>query len=518
MFAGIFPVCYIEGVGLTPFKRVSELVVVAVLAAALVLLTRRRDHFSPKVIRYLYASLVLTMCAELAFIMYVGVYDLSNLLGHYFKIVSFYLIYRGVIVTGFKDPFSILMQELKHRNELLEQKRNEIEHAQRITSTMLDNIPEEVVLLETASCRVVDANKTFLDVQGITREEALSGYCFDIDRQVLEPCREKQTEYTFGEKGGIPADRHPEVRTRCGRDGSQRFVEISVWPIVHAGDPAVLTGQAVYIARDITVHRRAEQLRNDVERVVRHDLKSPLNGIIGGSKMMLQDDNLTGPQINMLKAIYESGLSVLSMVDKSLDLYRMEEGIYELKREVFDLRDVLLRTRDRILLGSPNPDVGLRIVVNGEVLDDEAAGAGGSESTEYHESTGAAESPEAADPPASGVKVPPIMISAERRGIETILSNLILNAIEAAPQQTEVTVAVESVPGQVKLDIHNYGVIPMEVRDRFFERYVTSGKEHGTGLGTYSVYLITQAHGGQVSFTSDETEGTHLLVEIPFPV
>jgi signal transduction histidine kinase len=274
----------------------------------------------------------------------------------------------------------------------------------------------------------------------------------------------------------------------------------------------------VYIARDITVHRRAEQLRNDVERVVRHDLKSPLNGIIGGSKMMLQDDNLTGPQINMLKAIYESGLSVLSMVDKSLNLYRMEEGIYELKREVFDLRDVLLQTRDRILLGSPNPDVGLRIIVNGEVFDDEAAGARGSESTESHESTGAAKAPEAANPPAPGVKVPPIMISAERRGIETILSNIILNAIEAAPQQTEVTVAVESVPGQVKFDIHNYGVIPMEVRDRFFERYVTSGKEHGTGLGTYSVYLITQAHGGQVSFTSDETEGTHLLVEIPFPV
>lgn len=502
VFAGLFPVCYIEGVGLTSFKRVSELVIVAVLAAALVLQVKRRNYFSPKVIRYLYASLVLTMCAELAFIMYVGVYDLSNLLGHYFKIVSFYLIYRGVIVTGFKDPFSFLMQELKHRNEELEQRRNEIEHAQRITSTMLDNIPEEVVLLETGSCRVIDANKTFLDIQGIPREEALNGYCFDIDRQVLEPCREKQSECTFGEAGSIPADRHPKVRTRCDRDESQRFVEVSVWPVVHAGDPEGLTDRVVYIARDITAHRRAEQMRDDVERVVRHDLKSPLNGIIGGSKMMLQDDNLTGPQINMLEAIYESGLSVLSIVDKSLNLSRMEEGIYELEREEFDLRDVLLRTRDRILLGSPNPDVGLRIVVNGEFLGDEAGGAEGAESAES---------------PGAGAKAPPIMISAERRGIETILSNLILNAIEAAPPQTEVTLTVESAPKHVKFDIHNYGVIPMEVRDRFFERYVTSGKEHGTGLGTYSVYLITKAHGGQVSFTSDEAEGTHLLVEIPLP-
>ena len=495
VFTGWFPVCYIDGLGLTTFKKVSELAIIVVLAAALILLIRRRNYFSPKVIRYLYASLILTMCAELAFIMYVGVYDLSNLLGHYFKIVSFYLIYRGVIVTGFKDPFSFLMQELKYRNEELEQRRNEIEHAQRITSTMLDNIPEEVVLLETSSCRVIDANQTFLDIQGITREEALDGYCFDIDRQVLEPCREKQSGCTFGEAGSIPADRHPEILVRYDRDGSQRFVEVSVWPVIHTGGTEGLTGRVVYIARDITAHRRAEQMRDDVERVVRHDLKSPLNGIIGGSKLMLKDDNLTGTQREMLEAIYESGLSVLSIVDKSLDLSRMEEGIYELEREEFDLKAVLLQKRDQIMLSRNTPDVDIKIVINGEVLD---------------RGSGAASRPE--------VKSQLLMISAERRGIETILSNLILNAIEAAPPQTEVTVTVETVPGKLKFDIHNYGVIPMEVRDRFFERYVTYGKEHGTGLGTYSVYLITRAHGGQVSFTSGETEGTHLLVEIPLPL
>ncbi len=491
VFAGIFPVCYIDGLGLTPFKKICELVIVAVLAAALIILIRRRSYFSPKVLRYLSASLILTMCAELAFIMYVGVYDLSNLMGHYFKIVSFYLIYRGVIVTGFKDPFSFLMQELKQRNEQLEQRRTEIEHAQRITSTMLDNIPEEVVLLETSSCRVIDANRVFLDMQGIRRKDIGRAYCFDINRLSLEPCENSRIDCTLEEASRIPAAGQPVVRTRYDRNGSQRFVEVSVWPIKSSSEPA---NQVVYIARDITAHRRAEQMRDDVERVVRHDLKSPLNGIIGGSTLMLKDGNLTDSQKKMLEAIYDSGLSVLRMVDTSLDFYRMEEGIYDLEREEFDLITVLRQTREQILLGTNNPEVNIRIVVNGESLDKNAASAAGAET-----------------------ESPLLMISAERRGIETILSNLILNAIEAAPPETEVTVIVESTPGKVEFDIHNYGEIPLEVQDRFFERYVTFGKEHGTGLGTYSVYLITRAHEGRVSFTSDEREGTHLLVEIPLP-
>ncbi len=46
-------------------------------------------------------------------------------------------------------------------------------------------------------------------------------------------------------------------------------------------------------------------------------------------------------------------------------------------------------------------------------------------------------------------------------------------------------------------------------------QFIWTKKKDGTGLGTYSAFLITRAHGGRIWFTSEEDEGTHLLVEIP---
>jgi len=478
VFGGFFPDCYIEGQGLTVFKKTSELIIIVILFLTLYLLFRNRKIFSPKVIVYLYFSILLTVCAELAFIMYVGVYDISNLLGHYFKIVSFYLIYRGVIVTGFKDPYSFLMQELKQKNEDLEKSRDEIAYSQRITSTMLDNIPEEVVLLDTNTCRIIDANRTFLETRDISRSEALKKTCFNLNHNLLEACSESNIDCPLLHTGKTGGGVRPIVHTHYDRDGNARFMEVSVLPVVHNRETRE---EAVYIARDITAHKRAEQLREDVERVVRHDLKSPLNGIIGGSKLMMFDRNLSENQKKMLEAIHESSLTVLNMVDRSLDLYKMEEGIYQLDRESFDLTAVLRQMRGQLKIGKLKKEMSLIVLLNGESVD----------------------------------KSPPFFINAEKQGIETILYNLTENAIEASPPRAAVTVSVASKEGHVRFDIHNHGVIPPQVRERFFERYVTHGKNHGTGLGTYSASMITQAHGGTVEFTSNEQEGTHLLVDIP---
>lgn len=469
IFSGFFPSCYIEGVGLTSFKKISELVIVFILLLAFGRLIRERHYFSPTVFNYLSASLILTMFAEMAFIMYVGVYDLSNLLGHYFKIVSFYFIYRGVIVTGFKDPYSFLLQELK-------QNRDEIAYTQGITSTMLNNIPEEVVLLEKSTCRIIDANRTFLEEHGISKEDALNRTCFDIIHDQVEPCWKRHIDCPLRTDD---SGKSPKVHMHYDKQGEQRYVEVSVWPV----DPVREQGaEVVYIGRDITEQKRMEQMRDDVERVVRHDLKSPLNGIIGGSALLLQDTNLTENQMRMLEAIGESGRSVLNMIDHSLKLYRMEAGIYSLRREAFDFVSVLLQLNDRMKIADKGRHIRLDCKVNGENLEDSS----------------------------------PLIIHAEKASMETVLSNLVENAVEAShPGETVTIRADEDGSGILKLDIHNQGAIPPQIRERFFERYVTFGKNHGNGLGTYSVYLITQAHGGTVSFTTDEKTGTHIRVEIP---
>ena len=109
----IFPVCFIEGQGLTPFKKISEYIISALLAGAGVIIFLRRRNFEKRVYRFLLWSIVLTICSELAFTFYIDKYGLSNFIGHLFKVGSFYLIYKAIIETAFKKPVDLLFQRLQ---------------------------------------------------------------------------------------------------------------------------------------------------------------------------------------------------------------------------------------------------------------------------------------------------------------------------------------------------------------------------------------------------------------------
>jgi signal transduction histidine kinase len=104
----VFPAAYIEGVGLTPFKIVSEYVIAGIFLAAAYGLYRNRGQFEPGVARALIWSLVIAAGAELLFTTYVGVYDLPNRLGHFLTIVSYYLVYIAIVKTGIVRPYTLL--------------------------------------------------------------------------------------------------------------------------------------------------------------------------------------------------------------------------------------------------------------------------------------------------------------------------------------------------------------------------------------------------------------------------
>jgi signal transduction histidine kinase len=114
----------VEGQGLTTFKVVSEYIICALILGALALLYYERQEFDVTVWQLVAWSLLTMMVAELAFTHYIGVYDLSNQIGHYFKVVSFYLVYKAIIETGLTKPFSILLRDLKQAEEAL-RKANE---------------------------------------------------------------------------------------------------------------------------------------------------------------------------------------------------------------------------------------------------------------------------------------------------------------------------------------------------------------------------------------------------------
>ena len=126
IFNNIFPICYIEGIGLTPFKVVSEYVINLILFICLLIIIRNRTEFDRKIYFLIISSIIATMIAELSFTFYISVYGISNLVGHIFKIIAFYLLYRSIIQIGIEEPFDLLFRKIK-RSEL--ELKNIIKHS-----------------------------------------------------------------------------------------------------------------------------------------------------------------------------------------------------------------------------------------------------------------------------------------------------------------------------------------------------------------------------------------------------
>ena len=134
---GFFPDTYLQGVGLTPFKIWSEYGICLILAVAALLLFRQRDRFEPGVLKLLIASIGVTVASELAFTLYVDVYGLFNLIGHFLKVISFYLIYRAIIQTGLNKPYDLVFRELKQGQEALATSMADLQKSSAETNALL---------------------------------------------------------------------------------------------------------------------------------------------------------------------------------------------------------------------------------------------------------------------------------------------------------------------------------------------------------------------------------------------
>lgn len=123
----IFPDCYIEGQGLTPFKVVSEYIVSLIFLISIGLLVKHRQKFEPDVLGLLIIAIVFNIAAEMAFTIYVDVYGLSNLIGHLLRLISVWLIYKAIVETGLVKPHYLLFRNLKQSEETLRRQTAELQ-------------------------------------------------------------------------------------------------------------------------------------------------------------------------------------------------------------------------------------------------------------------------------------------------------------------------------------------------------------------------------------------------------
>ncbi|MBI4767582.1 MAG: GAF domain-containing protein [Deltaproteobacteria bacterium] len=104
-FPAYMPTTFVPGVGLTPFKKISEYVVIVLLGAAGIVYWRRMARTGERLLIYYLTAFVICIFSELVFAFYTRVYDTYNVLGHIYKVAAFSLIYYGVYKASVKAPY-----------------------------------------------------------------------------------------------------------------------------------------------------------------------------------------------------------------------------------------------------------------------------------------------------------------------------------------------------------------------------------------------------------------------------
>jgi PAS domain S-box-containing protein len=296
----VFPACFVEGRGLTPFKKISEYAICLVLLGSIATFLGRREHLDPGVVRLLIVSIAATIASELAFTLYFHAYGLPNLVGHYLKIVSFYLIYKAVIETGLQRPYTVLFRDLKQREEDLQESDENLR-------AILNSSTASVFLTDTAGT-IVALNETSARRLGKNADELVGSCLYDALARDVSKARRLRIEEVIRE--GTP------VRFEDQRDG--RWYGHSVYPVFD-GDGKVRR-LAIY-ARDITEHKEAEEELRKLSRAVEH---SPASVVITDVEGTIQYVNPKFVEITGYTAAEAIGQNprILKSGEQPPELYR----------------------------------------------------------------------------------------------------------------------------------------------------------------------------------------------------
>ncbi|MDH5680961.1 MAG: PAS domain S-box protein [Spirochaetota bacterium] len=366
-----------------------------------------------------------------------------------------------------KDDFVKTLKEKVNERSL------ELEQNEERYKVLVERSPYAIILYRDGA--VVFLNQSALKLLRSEHADqvlgsAISKICGeDFESEVLEVLQnqsEHDDQVSFME----------EKITRL--DGDVIEVEIAVMPLMFKGQESILA-----MIKDITERKRVERLREDTERIVKHDLMNPINGIMGYSELLKQDKLLSESKVHQIATyIYNSGSQMLHLVNNSLNIFKMEEGTYQLTLEECDIIRLLSEVDKELMPLWKGKSIRMVYQLNDREMD-------------------MAES---------------YFLYIEKYHIKNVLGNLLKNAIEASPEGENVRVHIGKIHGDFhEIQIHNKSAIPESIIGTFFDRYTTSGKSNGTGIGTYSARLIARAHGGDIRFTTSEETGTTLYVTLP---
>lgn len=303
----IFPTCFIPGKGLTLFKISSEYFIIVVLLASVLLLHRNRQLFDTDVWKLLVGAIWVTTVSEMTFTLYTDVYGFFNVLGHYLKFISVFLIYEAIVKTGLMKPYGSVVNALKQREVDIAEKEAKFR--------LLVEKVEGAFWIAT-----VDFEKILYISPGYEKIWQRSCAQLYADPQTFEnSIHPKDRQKVMSAMMSVPKDGWDMDFRILRPDGNQRWIRDHGYPVVGArGEIFKLCG----LAQDITKQKHLEGKLLQAGQTLEHRVAirtNALSTVIGYLKKQVRERSKIGAELKernlMLKALVQAIPDMVSYKD-----------------------------------------------------------------------------------------------------------------------------------------------------------------------------------------------------------
>jgi PAS domain S-box-containing protein len=254
-----FPSCYIEGIGLTSFKIVSEFIISFILILTILILYLKREHFDPIIWKLLISAQTFLILGELAFTSYVSVYGFMNLLGHLFRFISVYLFYRVFVVISLTRPYDLIFHELKEKENALQESIEEFRAVFDQTYHLMGVLDSQGILREINAVAV-----KYLRDENLDPVSVLGKPFWCTPWWVHDPVQQDQLKQAIKRVASGEVVRF-EATHPSGNDVVN--IDFSLKPVKDKNDTVFLL---IAEGWDITERKLAEKSLQELDFVIRH--------------------------------------------------------------------------------------------------------------------------------------------------------------------------------------------------------------------------------------------------------